>query len=453
MKKSIKMRLYVDESNARVLDGQMRIANFLYNHLLETANQLKKDFKETGNKSAGKTLYSQRGLRDLVPGLKDQMPFLKTVYSSPLKNVALRLSESITAYRKSRKGQRKGKKTGWPKFRSHKRKPFSLLYEEPFKGYKLEEKHLRLSLGEDKSGKRLYAFGEIESSLNKFKKVKVKQLRITQELGEFFAIFTVDYDSKKPLETSSKIIAIDPNHKNLGVGVSNEGEILELANLFSNKALQKRIDSLKSKRDRCQKNSVEVLLENGKKVFKPSKRWSKFNNMLEKVYRLRREQTKTYLYTHANYLFKHYDVVAIGDYTPKGGGINSGMRRQMNNESQIGRFKKTLKCVGQKSRKSLVIWPERNSTKQCADCGYLLPKALKPNIRHWHCPKCGKHHDRDVNAAQNGLKRVLSTLGQTKTKMPSFGYPKIQNEFTGCAVRWNGLGLDISSRAGANPSP
>jgi putative transposase len=42
------------------------------------------------------------------------------------------------------------------------------------------------------------------------------------------------------------------------------------------------------------------------------------------------------------------------------------------------------------------------SSKRCGHCGHIVDK-LPLNIREWDCPKCGTHHDRDVNAAKNIL--------------------------------------------------
>jgi putative transposase len=47
------------------------------------------------------------------------------------------------------------------------------------------------------------------------------------------------------------------------------------------------------------------------------------------------------------------------------------------------------------------------SSKRCGHCGHIVEK-LPLHIREWDCPKCGTHHDRDVNAAKNILAAGLA---------------------------------------------
>ena len=42
------------------------------------------------------------------------------------------------------------------------------------------------------------------------------------------------------------------------------------------------------------------------------------------------------------------------------------------------------------------------SSKRCGSCGHIVDK-LPLNVREWDCPKCGAHHDRDINASKNIL--------------------------------------------------
>ena len=104
---AIKIKPHLDEKDASILDGQSRILNWTYNHLLSEANTLRDVYREVPKPEVAKTLYTERGLRNLLPALKESRPFLRAVHSSPLKNAALRLSQSIREFQKSRKGKLK----------------------------------------------------------------------------------------------------------------------------------------------------------------------------------------------------------------------------------------------------------------------------------------------------------------------------------------------------------
>lgn len=417
----VRLELTPSKENAQTLDGQSRIANWIYNKLLETAITLKKHFIDTQESESAKTLYTKRGLRNLVPKLKQEHPFLKVVHSSPLKNAALRLTEAIQDHQKSKKGKRKGTQVGFPRFRSWKRKWFSLLYDEPNKGFKIGTNQLTLSLGVDREGKRQSLAIPMKNT-HLLKDKKIRSLRINKEGADYFAIFTVcrPLPEKKPIR---KVIALDPNHKNFAYGVDTFGQAIEIKPPKWLKKYDKRLDELKSKRDRCQRKAKElpVLDSEGnptpKSYFLPSKRWNKFDTLYERVLKKRRDQTKTFLYTLAHYLFKKYDAISMGNYTPHGGGISRPMRRAMNNRSLIGRGKEIFAWVAEKSGKTFLIYDEKGTTRTCHLCRYILEEGIDPSIRNWRCPKCTAEHHRDENAACNGLDVTLKNLNLSGTKV------------------------------------
>jgi len=458
---AIKLRLDVSQRHGDILDSQSKMCNWLYNHLLEKANQLRDEYRENQDDSIAKTLYTRLGLRDLVPDIKSEKPFLKTVHSSPSKNTALRLTDCIQTHQKSRKGKRKGKETGWPKFRAWGTKWFSLLYDEPNKGYKVIDNHLHLSLGMGEDRKHHSIVLPIKEA-GILKDKQIRNLRLVKNAGIFYAVFTV-VRQVPATKAIKRLLCIDPNHSNLGYGVDNFGEALEIESPHWLKAYDKRIDKLKAKRDRCQKKAyqVEVLdakgISIGKKRMVPSRRWRYLDRVLKRVLAKRREQTKTYCYTISNQLCRWYDCIAVGDYAPKGGGITTSMRRSMNNRSLIGRFKETLSWVAFKSGKHFISYDETGTTRTCHACGHVVSDGIAPGISAWICSECKTHHHRDENAAINGMRKVLRNhqdlISAQALVLPGSGRVSISKH---CAwrVRPSGVimtprGMDSSEAASA----
>lgn len=48
------------------------------------------------------------------------------------------------------------------------------------------------------------------------------------------------------------------------------------------------------------------------------------------------------------------------------------------------------------------------SSRTCSKCGFIVDK-IPLEVREWDCPKCGCHHDRDINAAKNILSEGLKS--------------------------------------------
>ena len=171
----------------------------------------------------------------------------------------------------------------------------------------------------------------------------------------------------------------------------------------------------------------------GKTYWKPSKQWEKRNRVLERALRKRREQTKTFLYTTAHALYAKYDCVGIGDYAPHGDGITTKMRRAMNNRSLIGRFKEVLSWVARKSGKTFLKYDEKGTTRTCHPCGYVVEGGIPPSIRTWRCPSCSSENDRDENAAQNSLRKILRDLS---TKSEAFVSQVSGSDLVQVIERW-----------------
>jgi len=424
----LKIALDLDEKAKAILDGQSKIASWLWNALLETSNTtLSRVIAANGSGTPADLadiylLYGEHNLREHMVGMKEDHPWLKCLYSSVTKNVALRLSRAI---RDTRNGVR-AKKLGWPNFNQWGWEWFSLEYDEPHKGYSFSPGLITLSLGRDKDKKRLLVQLPLHEPLPAFaNNSSIRALRIVKEYSIYYAVLTVSRQivTQKPLPKAPKIIAFDPGHENPLTGFDSDGGVIEIKRPQYLIRLDQRIVEVQGKRDHCRKKSVKLTThESGKDYWLPSRRWRFYDKILQKLRLQRREQTKRWNYEVANKIYSEYDLASMGDYAPHGGGRSKGERRSMNNRSLVGGLKKTLTWVAERSGKQFVVWNERNSTRTCHACDYKLPYSIDPKFRAWICPQCGARNHRDANAAQNGLDRTKKLV-----QLPCSGHQEISS--------------------------
>jgi putative transposase len=405
-----RIKLLPDKEEARTLDGQSRKCCWLYNCLKEKADSLRQEYVRHQSNDVARTLYSKRGLRNLVPGIKKTNSFLNLVYSSPLKNTALRLSKSIGAYQASAKGQRPGPRIAWPQFHKWKQEWFSLEYDEPNKGFRFRDGTLELSLGKDANKKQLKLVVPLSESAPELK--KARNLRVVKEGTDYWAVVTIKRALPKP-KPIVKAVALDPNIKNFAYGVGTEGRAFCIANAPGLKALDLRIDNIKQHRDNCKRKSIlmEVPHENGHvtRYWRPSRRWHRYDMALKRAEQKRRDQSKHFLFCAANKLCREYDLIGIGDFAPEqhDTGLGKKANRQIKNRSLLGRFKPILLWVALRSGKTAMVYDETGTTRTCNICHTIVEGGIPPHIRTWTCKRCHTTHDRDENAAQNGLERIL----------------------------------------------
>ncbi|WP_269411530.1 RNA-guided endonuclease InsQ/TnpB family protein [Lentibacillus daqui] len=415
-----KVRLVVTKENKQLLDSQSRMCNWLYNQLLDAVEE---DYRN-GKK---KKLLSGRNLRNEVPKIKGENPFLCKVHSSPLKNTALRLKDAYERFFDPKLMNEK------PKYRSWKKKWFSLYYDEPKKGFKLldanllslsfgkltDEEHKELKKKDKKAKKTIKIKVGLVEAVELSETERIKTLRITKDLDSYYVIFTIEDVKEITKMKEQSFIVFDPNHKNLAVGLGSDGKSYELKSMNALlKYWDKRIDEIKSKRDKCEKFNKLVCTPNVT-YFEPSKRWKRLNHALEKAQLKRREQMKTLLFSYAHYFSKRYDAIYIGDYTPTPDVAKYGsMRRAMLNQTPVGKFRSILNWVQEKSSKYYQKIDERDTTKTCCVCGNKEKK--DPSIRSFTCVNCGTTLSRDINSAVNIGKKA-------KKRLPRAGYIGVES--------------------------
>lgn len=99
----------------------------------------------------------------------------------------------------------------------------------------------------------------------------------------------------------------------------------------------------------------------------------------------------------ASFSMRQKNYQAKGKNTKKKRNINHSLARRM-----PGIFKKLCESLITNAGKLLIEVDSYDTSKACHNCSYIN-KQLKVGTEAWICPNCNKHHQRDLNAAQNIL--------------------------------------------------
>ena len=73
--------------------------------------------------------------------------------------------------------------------------------------------------------------------------------------------------------------------------------------------------------------------------------------------------------------------------------------------------------------RSIIQIPQNYASSQtCSVCGYVNKEIKDLSVREWSCPNCKAHHDRDINASINILRKGLEISGQELSVEPVYAY-------------------------------
>ena len=340
------------------------------------------------------SLYS---LRKDWNAAKDQVAPWRAECSKEAFNTGLdQLARALKNWGDSRKGKRKGKAAGFPRFRSKRKARLPVRFTTG--AVRCEAAHAVLPrLGRIKLHERA-ATGD----------ARVLSATVRHERGRRFVSFTADAEISRPAPRLPEAVAgVDLGIKTLAVVATSAGGTFEVPNpRHMSRAVRKlrRLSRTVSRRQGPDRRTGR----------KPSNRWRRAdaarNRALGKVAGQRRDS----LHKLTTRLAAEFGTVVIEDLHVAGMMKNRRLARHVADAS-FGEFRRQLeyKTAWAGGR---VIVADRwfASSKTCSGCGAVKAK-LSLSERTYVCTSCGMVADRDVNAAVNLAETGREWPGQQRT--------------------------------------
>lgn len=384
MIKGVKIRLYPNKHQQNQLLQMFGNDRFIWNQMLAMAKARYKN-------NPSSHFVNEYGMNYLVKQLKVEYPFLKDSDSSSLQVSNHYLAQAFKMLFKHQ--------GGYPRFKSRHSTKQSYTGKATCK-----------TLG--KRRVKIPKLGSIKTSkTNRLKGYKIKRYTLSLEpTGKYYLSLTVEDNSIKPLEKTGAVVGIDLGVADLAI-TSDANKYPKFRTSYLDKQV-KTWQSKFSKRKHQATVKVRQWNHNHKTVKEELEdyfNWQRAKRIKACYQAKIANKRKDYLHKITTELVKNYDVIVIEDLRTKNLLKNHHLAKAISNQSWR-EFRILLEYKCKWYGKQLIVVKPNYTSQICSSCGYHSGK--KPlEIREWTCPKCGTHHDRDVNAAVNILHKRLKAIG------------------------------------------
>ena len=295
----------------------------------------------------------------------------KEAYSYGLESLAKGLSN----WSKSRKGDRKGRKVGFPKFKTKNKTTPRFAYTAG--GFGLidgDPKALRLP----KIG-RVHCMEDVAKRVNG---AKVLRMTISQRAGRWYASLTVEREDK-PAERTQKCGAVG-----VDLGVKNLATLSDGTVVTNPRYLRKSERKLKKAQQELSRKT------------KGSNRRAKARAKVARLHAHVANQRLDGLHKLTTRLAETFSDISIENLNVAGMVKNHHLAKPIM-DAAFGEFRRQLEYKTARTGARLhVVDRWYRSSKTCSGCGSVKAK-LSLSERTYRCDGCGLVLDRDLNAAIN----------------------------------------------------
>ena len=394
MLRAIKIRLYPNVNQELKLNKVLGCYRFVYNQTLARKQQEYNDNKKSLNINDLSKFFHGELLKD------ENHKWLKEENTKVMKQAIRQMMSAYDEFFKQH--------NGFPKFKSKKDKQSALFPLEAIsKKNTFEEKKITLT-----QHLKNIRFRCSDLYFNRLKQYhdKIRSATLSKtKSGNFFLSILIELPNEEivKFKLTNENVGIDLGIKDFVI--TSDGEVFENKHFY--KSQEKKISKLQRQLSKKQKGSNN----RNKARIKLAKAFEKLTN-----------QKENYIHSVVNELLKYYDVIFMEDLNVKGMLKNHRLAKAIQ-EVGFYRFKLILTDKAYNNGKQ-VIFIDRfyPSSKMCSVCGYKKHD-LKLSDREWICPVCGKHHDRDINAAMNILLEGERIIGVRSTEFTLMENPTVDD--------------------------
>lgn len=294
----------------------------------------------------------------------------KEAYSGAFRSLA----QGFSNWSKSRKGQRKGKKVGFPKFKS-KNTAMRFAYSTGFTAPK----------DGDPYGLKLPRIGRVHCMENVYERVNgahLVRVSVSRRAGHWYASLTVEREPAAPASPpKGGVVGVDLGVKNLAT--LSDGTVIP-----NPRALGAGLKALRK--------AQRALSRRVKGSVRREKAKERVARLHARVADVRADAINKVTTMIAN----TYSSVCIEDLDVAGMVKNHSLARSVA-DAALGEFRRQLEYKTARSGAVLCVvdrW--YRSSKTCSGCGEVKAK-LSLSERVFNCDDCGASMDRDLNAAIN----------------------------------------------------
>jgi IS605 OrfB family transposase len=327
--------------------------------------------------------WSLYGLRKAWNAAKDTVaPWWRECSKEAFNTGLDQLARALKNWADSKKGKRKGKPVGFPRFRSRRRSRPSIRFTTG--AIRCEPAHAVLPrLGRIKLHERANLGG-----------ARVLSASVRFERGRWFVAFTVEQDITRPAPTCPDVaVGVDLGIKTLAVVATATGETFEVPNPRHLSGALRKVRRLSRTVSRRRGSDRRTRQD-------PSNRWRKADAARNRALGKVADQRRDGIHNLTTDLARTYGTVVVEDLHVAGMVKNRQLARHVADAS-FAEIRRQLEYKTAWHGGTLIVadrWFA--SSKTCSECGAVKTK-LALSERTYVCEACGTVLDRDVNAAVN----------------------------------------------------